>query len=230
MVKREGEIRIPSGCAIAAVTDRSGAVFGGTDIIDSIALMHDRSNGLGGGFAAYGIYPEYKDLYAFHIFYDNNDARVQTESFLFRHFDIETFEQIPTRKVKSITDSPLIWRYFGVVPQSKIKKNDFFILDSAQKGKIKISFSQLNKIATHYVILVKQPFAYKKSKKKIKINKTIIFIPFLSIIESSLLLLSSSYLQKNDRHTTIKSFLFYPIRINSLLFYIVSFSHLFKTF
>ncbi len=78
----------------------------------------------------------------------------------------------------------------------KIKKNDFFILDSAQKGKIKISFSQLNKIATHYVILVKQPFDYKKSKKKIKINKTFIFIPFLSIIESSLLLLSSSYLQK----------------------------------
>lgn len=125
MFKREGEVRIPSGCAIAAVTDRSGSCFGGAEIIDCIALMHDRSNGLGGGFAAYGIYPEYKDLYAFHIFYDNNDARVQTEAFLFRHFDIETFEQIPTRKVKSITGSPLIWRYFGVVPQSKMKKNDF---------------------------------------------------------------------------------------------------------
>ncbi len=125
MVKREGEVRIPSGCAIAAVTDRSGACFGGTDIIDCIALMHDRSNGLGGGFAAYGIYPEYKDLFAFHIFYDNNDARIETEAFLFRHFDVETFEQIPTRKVKAIGKSPLIWRYFGSVPQSKIKKNDF---------------------------------------------------------------------------------------------------------
>lgn len=30
--------------------------------------MHDRSNGLGGGFAGYGIYPEYKDFYAFHMF------------------------------------------------------------------------------------------------------------------------------------------------------------------
>ena len=30
--------------------------------------MHDRSNGLGGGFAAYGIYPEYRDFYALHMF------------------------------------------------------------------------------------------------------------------------------------------------------------------
>ena len=125
MLKKEGKVRIPSGCAIAAITDRTGERFDGTDIIDCIALMHDRSNGLGGGFAAYGIYPDYKDLFAFHIFYDDNDARIKTEEFLFRHFDIENFEQIPTRKVKSIHHAPLIWRYFVAVPASKIKKNDF---------------------------------------------------------------------------------------------------------
>ena len=125
MLKKEGEVRIPSGCAIAAIIDRTGERFDGTDIIDCIALMHDRSNGLGGGFAAYGIYPDYEDLFAFHIFYDDNDARIKTEEFLFRHFDIENFEQIPTRKVKSIHHAPLIWRYFGAVPASKIKKNDF---------------------------------------------------------------------------------------------------------
>lgn len=125
MLKREGEVRIPSGCAISAIIDRDGTRFSGADIIESIALMHDRSNGLGGGFAAYGIYPEHKEYYAFHIFYDDNDARVRTEEFLFRHFDIETFEQIPTRKVKSIRHAPLIWRYFGMVPQSKMRKNDY---------------------------------------------------------------------------------------------------------
>ena len=51
MLKKEGEVRIPSGCAIAAIIDRTGERFDGTDIIDCIALMHDRSNGLGGGFA-----------------------------------------------------------------------------------------------------------------------------------------------------------------------------------
>ena len=55
-MKREGEVRIPSGCAISGIIDKSGKRFSGEAIIDSIALMHDRSNGLGGGFAGYGIY------------------------------------------------------------------------------------------------------------------------------------------------------------------------------
>ena len=45
---REGEVRIPSGCAIAAIIDRKGEPINGSEIIQSIALMHDRSNGLGG--------------------------------------------------------------------------------------------------------------------------------------------------------------------------------------
>lgn len=70
-----GEIRIPSGCAIAAIIDRKGNRINGSEIIKSIALMHDRSNGLGGGFAAYGIYPEHKDEYAIHVFYDSSEAK-----------------------------------------------------------------------------------------------------------------------------------------------------------
>ena len=61
----EGDVRIPSGCAIAAVISKEGKRMSGESIIDAMRPMHDRSNGLGGGFAAYGIYPEYKDLYAF---------------------------------------------------------------------------------------------------------------------------------------------------------------------
>ena len=58
---REGEIRIPSGCAIAAVISREGKKMTGEAIMESMKPMHDRSNGLGGGFAGYGIYPECKD-------------------------------------------------------------------------------------------------------------------------------------------------------------------------
>jgi glutamate synthase domain-containing protein 1 len=68
---KEGKLRILSGCAISGIIDKKGRRFSGEEIIKSIALMHERSNGLGGGFAAYGIYPQYKKLYAFHIFYDN---------------------------------------------------------------------------------------------------------------------------------------------------------------
>lgn len=110
----EGEIRIPSGCAIAGIMDRSGARHDGSDILHSIALMHDRSNGLGGGFAAYGIYPEYKDLYAFHIMFESDEARRETEAYLDRFFMSEKQERIPTEDVASITNPPDIWRYFAV--------------------------------------------------------------------------------------------------------------------
>lgn len=109
---REGQVRIPSGCAIAGIFCKSGRRLCGDQIIKSISTMHDRSNGLGGGFAGYGIYPEYKDLYAFHLFYDSIEARETCERFLDRHFDVVNLSKIPTRKLPSITDEPLIWRYF----------------------------------------------------------------------------------------------------------------------
>jgi glutamate synthase domain-containing protein 1 len=108
----EGQQRIPSGCAISGIFSKTGRRVSGEKIIESITVMHDRSNGLGGGFAAYGIYPEYKDLYAFHIFYTDAAAKKNCEEFLEGHFDIVNFSKIPTRKMPQITDEPLIWRYF----------------------------------------------------------------------------------------------------------------------
>ena len=109
---REGEVRIPSGCAISGIINKKGERFSGESIIKSISVMHDRSNGLGGGFAAYGIYPDYKDYYSFHVFYDSLSAKKECEEYLERHFDIINLSKIPTRRIKEITDAPIIWRYF----------------------------------------------------------------------------------------------------------------------
>ena len=49
-MKKEGQIRIPSGCAISAVISKEGRRMTGEKIIESMIPMHDRSNGLGGGF------------------------------------------------------------------------------------------------------------------------------------------------------------------------------------
>lgn len=117
---REGMFRNISGCAISGIFSKSGKRFSGKCIIDSIAVMHERSNGLGGGFTAYGIYPEYKDYYAFHIFYDNKFAKKECEEFLEEHFDIINLSKIPTRKIPEITDEPLIWRYFVVPLPTKL--------------------------------------------------------------------------------------------------------------
>ena len=121
---REGDVRIPSGCAIAAIMDRTGTCHDGSDILKSIALMHDRGNGLGGGFAAYGIYPEYKDLYAFHIMYESREARAETEAYLDQFFMAEKQERIPTQEVASIKDPPDIWRYFVVPHPMKLNMSN----------------------------------------------------------------------------------------------------------
>ncbi len=51
MLMKEGETRIPAGCAISGFINRSGRRTNGSVIVNSIACMHDRSNGLGGGYA-----------------------------------------------------------------------------------------------------------------------------------------------------------------------------------
>ena len=111
-MKPEGQVRIPSGCAIAAVISREGNRMSGKMICDAMKPMHDRSNGLGGGFAGYGIYPEYKDFYALHMFFNERATRKNCEVFLKERFEIVKSEIIPTRKIAAITDEPIIWRYF----------------------------------------------------------------------------------------------------------------------
>lgn len=129
-MRKEGEIRIPSGCAISGIFDKSGKGMSGEVIIKSIGVMHDRSNGLGGGFAGYGIYPEYKDLYAFHLFYETQNDREECERFLEKHFDLVNLSKIATRKIRKITNEPLIWRYFvNPLPtrlkESQLDENEF---------------------------------------------------------------------------------------------------------
>jgi glutamate synthase domain-containing protein 1 len=121
-MQKEGEIRIPSGCAISGIFSRSGKKMNGEAIINSISTMHDRSNGLGGGFAAYGIYPRSKDLYAFHVFYDSVRAKEECEKVIMANFDVSIAEKIPTREMREITDEPAIWRYFGL-PFEKLLKD-----------------------------------------------------------------------------------------------------------
>lgn len=75
--------------------------------------MHERSNGLGGGFAAYGIYPEHKDLYALHVMFYDEKSRQATEDIFREKLDIKCSEEIPTRNTKGIENPPVLRRYFG---------------------------------------------------------------------------------------------------------------------
>ncbi|OGO23507.1 MAG: hypothetical protein A2144_00045 [Chloroflexi bacterium RBG_16_50_9] len=104
--------KVIDACSIFGVMDTSGRRFSGEGIIKAIANMHDRGNGLGGGFAIYGLYPEYADLYALHIMYLSCKGQQDTEAFLKEKFDLFHAEEVPTRLAKGITNPPIIWRYF----------------------------------------------------------------------------------------------------------------------
>jgi glutamate synthase domain-containing protein 1 len=109
---REAPERILGGCGLMGICDESGARMRGELALRSMASMHDRGNGLGGGFAGYGIYPEFADAFCFHLMYADEVAKEDTEYYLARHFLVEHQEPIPTRPVRGVEDHPVLWRYF----------------------------------------------------------------------------------------------------------------------
>ena len=92
-------------------------------ITNSMKPMHDTSNGLG-GIAGYGIYPEYKEFYALHMFFDcQADTRKECESFFLKEkqvlksFNLElcrlvSFQPLPMSpymsNITSITQIPFL--------------------------------------------------------------------------------------------------------------------------
>ena len=110
-----------SGCAIFAMMNTTGNRFGSKDPVKAITNMHDRGNGLGGGFAVYGIYPDFRDYYAFHIMYLSKDAKEKTDRTLAAKFDIIYDEEMQT-KPADVRDPPVVWRYF-VSPKKRRPEN-----------------------------------------------------------------------------------------------------------
>lgn len=112
--------RIPSGCAIAGFIHEDGRFENGERITKAIANMRERSNGLGGGFVSYGIYPDFKNQYALHMMFTSTKAKLETEVFLSDKVNIVHSEKIPTRNIIEIKQAPILWRYFvDVLPQEE---------------------------------------------------------------------------------------------------------------
>ena len=132
----EGQIRIPSACGLSGYINTRGELTSGGHIVDAMSVMRERGNGLGAGFAGYGIYPDREDYYAFHIFFEDPKAREETSSLLYNYLDVVQEEKIPTRKVKNIRNAPMIWRYF-VKPKEEYLEEDVseddFIVDLVMK-------------------------------------------------------------------------------------------------
>lgn len=101
-----------SGCGLAGVINVNGKKINGNVIAEAMVVQRERGNGLGAGYAGYGIYPEFKDCYALHIMYDDEDCHIETERYLKDHLLFEHQERIPTRRNKKILAHPIFRRYF----------------------------------------------------------------------------------------------------------------------
>jgi glutamate synthase domain-containing protein 1 len=117
-------------CSIFGMMDTTGKCFSGKDVVRAIGNMHVRGNGLGGGFAVYGLYPEYADHYAFHIMYLSRQGKEETESFLQQKFVVGHAEEVPTKPSKEIVNPPLVWRYFVDVERKELTgQPDDYVVD-----------------------------------------------------------------------------------------------------
>jgi glutamate synthase domain-containing protein 1 len=123
-IRRELYNKEICACSIFGAMNRDGERFTGEGVMKAIANMHVRGNGLGGGLAAYGIYPQYQDYYAFHLMFtgkspqDKAYAKKELDAFLCKNFDVVHDEEIPHGDEATVSDPPLIWRYF-VLPKKQ---------------------------------------------------------------------------------------------------------------
>lgn len=102
-------------CGIVGIINTDGRLIDGSQIRESIRIQRERGNGLGGGFAVYGAYPENRDKYAFHLMYEgdrSNPVIPVVENYLQSRAHIHQSEQIPVYPNDRIPRGPYFKRYF----------------------------------------------------------------------------------------------------------------------
>ncbi len=124
---REGTFRNASGCAIGAIFHKDRTKENGKRIAHSMSYMRERSNGLGGGFVGYGIYPQYQKQYALHLFFDDTLSKQQFEAYIKKDFIVVMQEEIMIAKCKEITDAPIIWRYYVDVKEGIVDQDEAIV-------------------------------------------------------------------------------------------------------
>ncbi|MHA1917572.1 MAG: class II glutamine amidotransferase [Candidatus Ranarchaeia archaeon] len=118
-------------CGIAGFINLDGERQDGSLARTMIKTIIDRENGLGGGFAAYGLFPDRKEEYCFQVLFDNMVAKKQVNELLTKKTIIKSDEEVETFPNGSIQPpTPIIWRFFIDPPtESKLKLHDNYVVD-----------------------------------------------------------------------------------------------------
>ena len=100
-------------CGIIGVIDRSRRRMDGSRVKRALSVMDERGSGEGAGYVAYGVFPEFANYYAIHIFFDNiHETKGAIDSELAKWGEIEHDEEIPTYEQPNIRKVHTPWRYF----------------------------------------------------------------------------------------------------------------------
>lgn len=109
-------------CGIAGFINIDGKLQNGKQAVDMITTMVDRENGLGAGYACYGLFPDLADYYCIQLLLDDERAKENVEEFLKTRVNIVKDEKVFTRPVKGIRGPyPLIWRFFVEVSDKHLE-------------------------------------------------------------------------------------------------------------
>ncbi len=115
---------LEGGCGVIGII--GSEKLEGSCIIRPCEQMRNRGNGKGGGVAAVGLFDEYKDCYALHISYLDENARGTVE----KEFVESVFNVTHAERQASLDDyretglevkPPLVWRYFVRVKPERLE-------------------------------------------------------------------------------------------------------------
>jgi len=125
------------GCGVIGVV--STRPIEGKHIITPCSQMRNRGNGKGGGIAAAGVFPKYRDLYAIHVaFIDPKIRSALEKKYIEKHFDITEIEE--QNNIDNYQDAgldikpPDVVRYFARVKPDILEK---FMKKSGIKDELK---------------------------------------------------------------------------------------------
>lgn len=104
-------IREHDACAVAGIFNLDKKMSSGDKIANMIAVMGERENGLGAGYAAYGLFPKFREYYCLQLILDNMEAKIKVEEFLKNYADIIKEEKVPVKK-DVFREYPIAWRFF----------------------------------------------------------------------------------------------------------------------
>jgi glutamate synthase domain-containing protein 1 len=117
-----GYRRDSEACGIAGLINIDGTLETGRRAAEMLETMVDRENGLGAGYACYGLFPDMADYYCIQLLLDDECAKEEVEEYFKTVTRVIKDEKVFTQKIKGMRGPyPLIWRFFLEVTNSIIR-------------------------------------------------------------------------------------------------------------